>query len=283
MAGRKRPTAIVEPQWLLDHLHDANLRIVEVDVDPKAYHEGHIEGAVLWSLHSDLEDTVRRDVPTPEQAATLLGRSGISPDTTVVLYGDGNNRSATWGFGILTYYRHKKVLLLHGGRTRWRALGLPLTQGVPVPRPTVYPVPTSNPRIRASRTDILRRLNTPGFRLLDVRTSAEYRGENDPGHSQAGISRLGHIPGAVFQPWDEAAGPDGAFRPVEELRRLYEEHGVRPNQDIVAYCRLGVRASYTWFVLRYLLGYPNVRNYDGSWTEWGNLIGVPIERGDPPK
>lgn len=271
--------AVVEPEWLLAHLHDPGLRVVEVDVEPKPYDDGHIDGAAGWLLHRDLEDPVRRDVPTPEQMAELLGRSGIGPDTTIVLYGDGNNRSATWAFWVLTYYRHKKLLLLNGGRTRWHGLGLPLTKSPSTIRSQAYPVPQSNSRVRAQRTDILRRLGTPDFTLVDVRTPAEYRGEDDPTHPQTGIVRLGHIPGAVLQPWDEAVTHEGAFRSIDQLRTMYDRKGVRADTEVVVYCRLGVRASYTWFVLRHLLGYPDVRNYDGSWTEWGNLIGVPVERG----
>ena len=280
MARRSARSPVVEPQWLLEHLDDPRVRVVEVDVDPALYHQGHLPGAVLWELHRDLEDPVRRDLPTPERLAELLGRSGVGPDTTVVLYGDGNNRSATWGFWVLAYYRHRNARLLNGGRVRWQAMGLPLTTETPRLEPRFYPVPRPDRRVRARHTDILRRLGSADLRLVDVRTAAEYRGEDDPDHPQTGIARLGRIPGAVHQPWDEAAGPDGTFRPVEELRRLYQGRGVLPEQEVVTYCRLGVRASYTWFVLRHLLGYPRVRNYDGSWTEWGNLVGVPIAKGE---
>ncbi len=269
---------LVEPQWLESHLGDPSLAVVETDVDPGFYQRGHIPGAILWDLHKELEDQVTRDLPSPEQMEGLLSRSGISPDTTIVLYGDGNNRSATWAFWLLKYYQHPDVRLLNGGRVRWEKEGRPLTTQVPQPRPTRYRIQGTDPSLRATRDFILARLKSPGLRLVDVRTDKEYRGEEDPAHPQIGIQRLGHIPGAVHLPWERAAQEDGSFLPAEELARMYQEHQVTPQDDVVAYCRLGVRASYTWFVLKYLLGYPKVRVYDGSWTEWGNLVGAPIER-----
>ena len=222
---------------------------------------------------------MRRDIPGVAQLEGLLGRSGIDTDTTVVVYGDGNNRSATWAFWVLKYYRHRDVRLMDGGRSKWLAEGRPVSTDAPTPRATSYRAQAPDRSIRATRQHIVDTLSRMDVKLLDTRTAEEYSGAltSAPGTPQPEIYRKGRIPGAVHVPWDDGAGEDGAFRPVEELRRLYEERGLTPDDEVVPYCRLGVRASYSWFVLKYLLGYPRVRNYDGSWTEWGNSIGLPIE------
>jgi thiosulfate/3-mercaptopyruvate sulfurtransferase len=210
--------------------------------------------------------------------AELLSRSGIGNDTTVVLYGDGMDRSATWAFWLLKYYRHRDVRILNGGRQKWLAEGRPLSKDVPSRPRANYEVGLSVPSLRATRDYILARLSRPSFQPLDTRSREEFMGVDHPAHPQTGIQRLGRLPGAVHLEWDEAAASDGAFLPPDRLRKMYQGLGVTPDRDVVTYCRLGIRASYSWFVLKYLLGYPRVRNYDGSWTEWGNLVGVPIER-----
>ena len=275
------PDVLVSADWVEEHLDDPTIAIVEVDTDIEAgYDQGHVPGAICWNLHQDLEDQTRRDVPALSRMEELLGRSGIDNDTTVVLYGDGNNRSATYAFWLLKYYRHRDVRLMNGGRTKWLAEGRQRASETPKPTPRVYRAGPPDATVRATRDHIVGNLWSPSFTTLDTRTYEEYVGEvaSAPGTDSA-IYRSGRIPGAVHVPWDDGATEDGAFRPAEELARMYRDKGLRPDQEIVAYCRLGIRASYSWFVLKYLLGYERVRNYDGSWTEWGNSMGVPIEKG----
>ena len=280
--SKARPQVLVNTAWLEEHLDDPAIVVAEVNTDLDAgYRTGHVPGAVGWDLHRDLEDQTRRDVPGASQLASLLGGSGIDNATVVVLYGDGNNRSATWAFWLLKYYRHDDVRLLDGGRAKWIAEGRPLSTETPTPTVKSYRPGIPDRSLRATRDHIAANLGSPSLSLLDTRTYDEYAGNaavSSPG--QADIYRNGRIPGAVHVPWDDGAAADGAFRPADELRRLYEKSGITSDQEVVAYCRLGVRASYSWFVLKYLLGYERVRNYDGSWTEWGNSIGVPIEVGD---
>ena len=274
------PDAIVTTEWVEERLDDPAVVIAEVDTDLDAdYRQGHVPGAVGWGLHTDMEDPVRRDIPGVAQIEALLGKSGVDNDTTVVVYGDGNNRSATWAFWVLKYYRHRDVRLMDGGRTKWLAEGRPVSTDAPTSNAATYRVQAPDRSIRATREHILDTLGRMDVKLLDTRAAEEYSGAltSAPGTPQPDIVRKGRIPGAVHVAWDDGAGEDGAFRPVEELRRMYEERGFTPDDEVVPYCRLGVRASYSWFVLKYLLGYPRVRNYDGSWTEWGNSIGVPIE------
>jgi thiosulfate/3-mercaptopyruvate sulfurtransferase len=277
------PEPLVSTVWLEEHLGYPSIVVAEVNTDlATGYDQGHIPGAVGWHLHRDLEDQTRRDIPGPSQFGELLGRSGIDADTTVVLYGDGNNRSATWAFWLLKLYRHKDVRLLDGGRAKWVAEVRPLSTETAAVTPKDYIAGIPDKSLRATREHIVSNLRSPSLKLLDTRTSDEYAGRTPSDAPQPGIYRNGRIPGAVHVPWDDGATEDGAFRPADELRRMYEEKGVTADQEIVAYCRLGVRASYSWFVLKYLLGYERVRNYDGSWTEWGNSIGVPIETGPAP-
>ncbi|MCH8206185.1 MAG: sulfurtransferase [Chloroflexi bacterium] len=278
--SHSRPEVLVSTDWLEEHLGDPSIVVAEVNTDLEAgYDRGHVPGAVGWHLHRDLEDQTRRDIPGPSQLEELLSRSGIENTTTVVLYGDGNNRSATWAFWLLKCYRHKDVRLLDGGRAKWVAEGRPLSPETPVPTPKAYRACIPDKSLRATREHIVANLHSPSLRLLDTRTSEEYSGRIPSEAPQPGIYRNGRIPGAVHIPWDDGATEDGTFRSADELRGMYEGKGVTPDQEIVAYCRLGVRASYSWFVLKYLLGYERVRNYDGSWTEWGNSVGVPIETG----
>ena len=274
------PETLVSTEWVSEHLDDEYVVVAEVDTDLEAdYRRGHVPGAVGWGLHTDLEDPVRRDIPGVAQMEGLLGRSGIDNDTMIVLYGDGNNRSATWAFWLLKYYRHEDVRIMNGGRIRWLDEGRPVSTEEPAPVPKTYRAGVPDKSLRAMRDYILAHLAKPSFKPLDTRAFEEYSGEltSAPGGPQGGIYRAGRIPGAVHLLWDDGAAEDGTFRPVEELRRMYESKGLAPSDEVVAYCRLGVRASYSWFVLKYLLGYPRVRNYDGSWTEWGNSTGVPIE------
>ena len=274
------PEVLVSTDWVAEHLEDPSVVIAEVDSDLQAgYEQGHVPGAIGWGLHTDFEDQVRRDIPSAEQIERLLGRSGVRNDSTIAMYGDGNNRSATWAFWVLKCYGHGDVRLMNGGRQKWLAEGRPLSTDVPATTPTTYTTSPPDQSLRATKEYIVENLDDPAIRPLDTRTHEEYTGllTSAPGTHQTDIYRKGRIPGAVHVPWDDGATADGTFRPAEELREMYAAKGLDPSQEAVPYCRLGVRASYSWFVLRYLLGYPRVRNYDGSWTEWGNAVGVPIE------
>jgi len=272
---------LVETEWLAEHLSDPGLRVVEVDVDTTAYEQGHIPGAVGWHWQNDLQERPSRDVIPREKFEALMSRSGIANDTLVVLYGDNNNWFAAWAYWLLKYYGHQRVSLLNGGRKKWVEEGRPLTKEVPSYPPTAYRAQDPDLSIRALRDYILNALQSRArIALVDVRSPREYSGEllAPEGLPQEGAQRGGHIPGAVNIPWSQAVREDGTFKPPEELRRLYESLGITPEREVIAYCRIGERSAHTWFVLHELLGYPKVRNYDGSWTEWGSLIGAPIER-----
>ena len=274
------PSVLVSAEWVAEHLEDSSIVVVEVNADLQAeYHQGHVPGAVGWSMHTELEDQVRRDIPGIAQLEGLLGRSGIDSDTTIVLYSDGNNRSATWGFWVLKYYRHSDVRLMNGGRQKWVQEGRTLSTAVPAPTQKTYKAAVPDRSLRAMKEYIVENLSNSNVRLLDTRTYEEYAGQltSAPGTPQPEIYRKGRIPGAIHIPWDDGATDDGTFKPVQELLEMYQGKGIDRANEVIPYCRLGVRASYSWFVLKYLLGYPRVRNYDGSWTEWGNSAGVPIE------
>ncbi len=278
--GYTHPEALVDAEWVQAHLTDPTVRLIEVDVDTTAYEQGHIPGAVGFNWQKDLQDQVVRAPVSKEQLEALLSRAGVTNDTTIVLYGDNNNWFAAWALWILKYYGHPDVRLLDGGRVKWLADKRELTTDVPSYSLTSYHAQAAHSDIRAFRDQILLSLGRNGFALVDVRSPAEYSGEllapaNLP---QEGAQRGGHIPGAANIPWSMAVREDGSFKPADELRALYEGKGITPEKEVVAYCRIGERSSHTWFVLHYLLGYPTVRNYDGSWTEWGSLIGVPIEK-----
>jgi thiosulfate/3-mercaptopyruvate sulfurtransferase len=272
---------LVDAAWCVDHLADPAVRFVEVDERPGRghYEQGHIPGAVRWVWDVDLVDRSERDIAHREQLAGLLGRSGIDADTHIVLYGDPANWFAAWGYWLLKMYGVEKVSLLDGGRAHWVAMGLPLASGHEVPVPTTYTLPEVSFALRAFRDQVLGHVHDGDATLLDVRSAAEYSGEliAPPGMNET-AQRAGHIPGAVSVPWDQAVNPDGTFRSPAELRAIYEGHGVRPDREVVTYCRIGERSSHSWFVLHELLGYPRVRNYDGSWTEWGSAVGLPIGR-----
>jgi thiosulfate/3-mercaptopyruvate sulfurtransferase len=276
------PTKLVSTAWVADHLDDPGLVIVESDEDVLLYETGHVPGAVKVDWHTDLQDPVTRDYLDGEGFATLMRAKGIARDDTVVFYGDANNWWAAYALWVFSLFGHPDVRLMDGGRTAWLAEGRPMTSERPTRPASDYPVvDRDDTHIRAYREHVESHVQRGG-RLVDVRSPQEYAGEltHMPSYPQEGALRGGHIPGAVNVPWARAAADDGTFRPVEELRAIYaEEQGLDPDEEVVAYCRIGERSSHTWFVLQHLLGYPDVRNYDGSWTEWGNLVRAPIEKG----
>ncbi|MCC6455661.1 MAG: sulfurtransferase [Caldilineaceae bacterium] len=279
--GYANPDVLVSTDWVAQHLNDPNVRLVESNEDVLLYDTGHIPGAVNIDWHADLNDALQRDYIDPEQFAALLSRNGISPDTTVVFYGDKNNWWATYAFWVFQLFGHTNAKVMNGGRMKWVAEGRELSKERPSYAASNYPVPKrDDSKIRAFRDDVLKHLEA-GKPLVDVRSPGEYRGEllHMADYPQEGAMRGGHIPTARNVPWARAANPDGTFKSAEELRAIYEdEQGLKPSDEVVAYCRIGERSSHSWFVLKYLLGYPNVRNYDGSWTEWGNSVRVPIEK-----
>jgi len=273
---------LVSIQWALDNAD--RIRLVEVDVDTTQYETGHAPGAVAFNWQTQLQDQTNRDIISKEELEKLLSDAGISNDTHIVLYGDNNNWFAAYAFWVLKYYGHENVSLIDGGRKKWLADGHPTTTDVPSYPKTDYKVTNVNADYRADRDYIRQRLEKGGFGLVDVRSPAEYAGEiiAPPGMSET-AQRPGHIPGAASIPWGQAVAEDGTFKSREELEKLYGGKGINDSkEEIVTYCRIGERSSHTWFALRYILGYDNVRNYDGSWTEWGNLIGSPIRKGDQP-
>lgn len=276
--GYVHPEVLVDGDWVQQHLNDPKVRLIEVDVNTKSYDEGHIPGAVGFNWQKELQDQVVRAPVSKEQLEALLSRAGVSNDTTIVLYGDNNNWFAAWALWIFKYYGHEDVRLLDGGRVKWLTDKREITTDVPSYTPTQYQTSAPNEDIRAYRDQVLASLGK--IALVDVRSPGEYSGEllapaNLP---QEGAQRGGHIPSAANIPWGQAVQEDGTFKTADDLRTLYGGKGVTPDKEIVAYCRIGERSSHTWFVLNYLLGYPKVRNYDGSWTEWGSLIGAPIEK-----
>jgi thiosulfate/3-mercaptopyruvate sulfurtransferase len=272
--------ALVSPEWAQQHLDDPNVRFIEVDVDTAAYEQSHIPGAVGWDWTSQLSDGIRRDIASREDLQRLLSESGVDRDTHIVLYGDNNNWFAAWAYWQLKLYGLEKVSILNGGRKYWLDNSLPVTVDVPGYEPTGIELPEPDFSLRAFRDDILPRLGDPALALVDVRSPAEFSGEviAPPGMSET-AQRAGHIPGATSAPWAQTVNEDGTFKSADELRAHYEAKGVTPDKDVIAYCRIGERSSHSWFVLHELLGFPKVRNYDGSWTEWGSMVNVPIERG----
>ncbi len=281
MKGYAFPDVLVSTQWVADHLGDPSIRIVESNEDILLYDLGHIPGAVQIDWQKDLNDALRRDYLTREDFEALMAANGIANDTTVVFYGDKNNWWATYAFWVFQLFGHANARVMDGGRAKWEAEGRPMTKETPSYAKAAYKAHArADYKIRAYRDQVLAHVQS-GLPLVDVRSPAEYSGEllHMPNYPQEGALRGGHIPGAKNVPWARAANADGTFKNAEELRTIYEiEQGLKPDDTVVAYCRIGERSSHTWFVLTYLLGYPNVRNYDGSWTEWGNLVGVPIEK-----
>lgn len=280
MADYAHPEVLVTTQWVADHAHDPKVRVVEVDVDTSAYEQGHVAGAVAWNWQTELQDVVRRDLIDPRAFEALLGRSGIANDTTVIVYGDHNNWFAAWALWQLKYYGHDDVRIMNGGRKKWLEEKRPITTDVPKTTPTGYRAKAPDESIRAKREQIFAVLDRrQTATLVDVRSVDEFTGKviAPPGMTET-AQRGGHIPGAANIPWAQAVNEDGTFKSADALKQLYESKGVRNDREVISYCRIGERSSHTWFVLKYLLGYDKVRNYDGSWTEWGNLIGAPIER-----
>lgn len=271
--------ALVTTDWLADHLEDPTVRIVEVSVDPGVYEQGHIPGAVNFRWHTDLVDTVRRDLVAPDRFETLVSEAGIGNDTTVVLYGDHNNWFAAWGAWVFTMYGHEDVRLLDGGRKKWEMERRPVSSSPPQHRPADYAIEEKRPELRARLDDVLAVVNDEAEGVLvDIRSPEEYSGAivAPPGVQELAI-RAGHIPGATNVPWSRAVNDDdGTFKSAEELREIYADAGIDGSKPVITYCRIGERSSHTWFLLSRILGY-EVRNYDGSWTEYGNAVGVPID------
>ena len=280
MAEYARPGVLVATQWVADHLKDPKVRVFEVSVDQAAFDQGHIPGAVALNWFHDLEERPHRDIASKATMERLLGSAGVGQDTTIVVYGDNNNWFATYAYWLFRLYGHRDVQVMNGGRKKWMDEGHPMTKEATTYPKVQYEAKQPDTSIRAFRDTVLQGLPNQGKGLVDVRSPREFSGEllapeNLP---QEGAQRGGHVPGAVNIPWGEAVRPDGTFKSADELQALYQGRGITPDKEIIAYCRIGERSAHTWFVLKELLGYPKVRNYDGSWTEWGSLVGVPIER-----
>ncbi|MBI4354693.1 MAG: sulfurtransferase [Candidatus Omnitrophica bacterium] len=278
-ASTGQQTVLVSTEWVLQNLKNPKVRIAEVDVDTKAYAEGHVPGAVGWAWDTQLCDTLRRDIIPKDTFEQLMGSSGIANDTTVVLYGDNNNWFAAWAFWQLKVYGHQDVRLMNGGRKKWIAEGRELVTEAPDYPKTSYTAKNPDTSIRAFLPEAMKASQERAAQLVDVRSPQEFSGEilAPPGLPET-CQRGGHIPGAKNIPWGKACNEDGTFKSVEELKLLYGGAGISGAQPVIAYCRIGERSSHTWFVLKHLLGYPNVKNYDGSWTEWGNLVAAPVEK-----
>jgi thiosulfate/3-mercaptopyruvate sulfurtransferase len=281
MTDYAHPETLAGTDWVAQHSGDVNVRIVEVDVDTKAFEEGHVPGAIAWAWTSQLCDTVRRDILSKGQFEALMNNSGIGRDTTVILYGDNNNWFAAWALWQMEMYGHPDVRLMNGGRKKWMLEGRELTEDVPPsPKTTGYRASDPDLSLRAFLPQVQEAERTRAAVMIDVRGPQEFTGEilAPPGLAET-CQRGGHIPGARNVPWGKACNDDGTFKSVEELKAIYGPEGADGSKPIISYCRIGERSSHTWFVLKYLLGYSNVRNYDGSWTEWGNLVGAPVQRG----
>jgi thiosulfate/3-mercaptopyruvate sulfurtransferase len=284
MSSHNDPTpyasdALVEHEWLEQHLYNDSIRILEVDEDPSHYAEGHIPGAIGLDWRTELQDQIRRQFLAPEEFGRLLGSRGVSNDHLVIVYGDRNNWFAAYAYWYLKYYGHDQVKLLNGPRESWIADGRPISKTPPHHPRAVFTAAAGDPAIRARRDEVLRALDEDHV-LIDVRSPREYsgRGEPSPGYDRTGPQRHGHIPGAKSIPWAETVNEDGSFKDADELRELYGRSGVLTGEPVISYCRIGERSAHTWFVLHELLGLDDVKNYDGSWSEWGNLVEVPIEQ-----
>ena len=280
MSEYVHPEVLVTTDWVENNKTNSNVRIVEVDVDTKAYAEGHAPNAIGWAWNTQLCDTVQRDIIPKDQFEELLGDSGIGRDTTIVLYGDNNNWFAAWAFWQLKIYGHLDVRIMNGGRKKWLSEGRELSQDTPQFKPQLYQASAPDFSIRAFLPQVQEAVKQGVAELVDVRSQQEFTGEilAPPGLPET-CQRGGHIPGARSITWSKACNEDGTFKTYEELKSLYQKEGITGNKPVVAYCRIGERSSHSWFVLKYLLGHKDVKNYDGSWTEWGNLVGAAIERG----
>ena len=281
MTQYARPDVIVTTTWVAEHRLDRDVRLVEVNVDTSLYDRGHVEGAIGWSWKTQLADPVQRDILSREAFEQLMSQSGIAEDTTVVLFGDSNNWFAAWAFWQMKVYGHRDVRMMDGGRRKWENEARPVTGDCPRIKPTRYRATEQDRSIRALLHEVRIEVAKGTIDLVDVRSPQEFSGEvlAPPGLPET-CQRGGHIPGAVNVPWSKAFNEDdGTFRSVDELRRIYSASGVSGDRPIIAYCRIGERSSHTWFVLKYLLGHENTKNYDGSWTEWGNLVGAPVATG----
>jgi thiosulfate/3-mercaptopyruvate sulfurtransferase len=277
MAGEyANPASLVSTQWVADHLNDPNVRLIEVDVDTSAYDQGHVQGAVGVNWTTQLGDPIRRDIPSGEAWAKLLSDAGVTPDTHVIFYGDNNNWFAAFAYWVSKLYGHQNAALMNGGRKKWELENRPFTTDKPQNTATSYPTRQPDLTYRAFLRDVLDR--PAATALVDVRSPAEFNGEviAPPGMTET-AQRAGHVPGAANIPWAQAANEDGTFKSPDELRQLYANKGITSEKDVIAYCRIGERSSHTWFVLKELLGFNNVKNYDGSWTEYGSVVGVPID------
>lgn len=277
MADYAYPDMLVDTDWVAQNLDNAKVKLVEVDVDTAGYDQGHIPGAVGWNWTTQTQDQMRRDILNKEQFEALMSQSGIANDSTVVFYGDNNNWFAAYALWMTKMYGHSDVRLMNGGRVKWLAEQRPSTHELPKPTHTTYKVKDPDLSLRARADSVLQNLGK--IALVDVRSPAEYTGEllAPPGLLET-AQRAGHIPGAANIPWGQAMREDNTFKSAEELKALYEGKGITPDKEVVTYCRIGERSSHSWFVLKYLLGYRDVKNYDGSWTEWGSMVGMPIER-----
>ena len=272
--------ALVSVEWVAANCDDPNVRLIEVDVDTTSYDTGHIANAVGWNWETQLQQDLSRDLVSPEEMKSLLETSGISNETKIVLYGDNNNWFAAWAFWQLKYYGHDNVRLMDGGRVKWLAEDRPLTTDTPSHLKGSYSVPEPNRDLRIYRDELLQELSSDNLRLVDVRSNEEYTGKflAPPAFPQEGAQRAGHIPNAKNIPWGQAVNEDGTFKSIQELQQLYGANDIDGSKDVVTYCRIGERAAHSWFVLTQLLGFEKVRNYDGSWTEWGSIVGAPIEK-----
>ena len=279
MGAATIPDVLVSTEWVAQHLNDTTIRIVEVDVDTAAYDQGHVPNAIAWNWTTELCDTLVRDIIPPAKFEALMAKSGIANDTTVILYGDNNNWFAAWAVWQMKVYGHQDVRIMNGGRKKWLAEGRELGTQTPSHATATYRAGAPDLSLRAFLPEVQAAVKSGRAALVDVRSPAEFTGEilAPPGLPET-CQRGGHIPGAKSIPWGKACNEDGTFKSPDDLKQLYGGAGVTPDRPVIAYCRIGERSSHTWFVLKHLLGYPDVKNYDGSWTEWGNLVGAPVEK-----
>jgi thiosulfate/3-mercaptopyruvate sulfurtransferase len=280
MTNYANPDVLVETDWLEQHLGDSNIAVVEVDEDTTAYEKGHVPGAIAINWATELHDHPRRDFVSGEQLAGLLGKRGISSDDTIILYSGNNNWFAAYAYWLFKYRGIENVKLLNGGRKKWELESRSLSDDVPSPGAATFQIGNEQPDIRVFRDEVVRRATSGDGSWVDVRSPEEFRGEllAPPHLPQEQAQVPGHIPGAANITWSKAVNEDGTFKSADELTKLYGDEGITPDKDVIAYCRIGERSSHSWFVLKELLGFERVRNYDGSWTEYGSLVGVPVER-----